>query len=189
MRRQDVEPMLKRAQTAILNPTAATTGVRFDSMSDNELSRYNPTMRGSANTLRFTKNTVCLTISGPSLLDLTFVDLPGALLAMHQCLSLIFYCLGLVQSLENDVDGTLVTLVEDLTKSYLTKNTIIMTVVSMECTSFLTCLTPKKFTKCILDDFENQKATNLAKQADPEGVRTIGAITRHMSSTFRISTK
>lgn len=63
-----VEPMLRRAQAAILNPDISPSS--FAEMSDDGL-------KAGSDTLPFSRNVICLELSGPDLVDLSFVDLPG----------------------------------------------------------------------------------------------------------------
>lgn len=62
--------MLRRAQTAVLNP--GTDAQEFVTMSAKELKHL------GRNQLQFSRNTVCIDLSGPELTDLAFIDLPGA---------------------------------------------------------------------------------------------------------------
>lgn len=64
----NVELMLRRAQTAVLNPKTSTK--KFRNMDIETLRAYD-------NETIFSKNVVCVDISGPDLTDLAFVDLPG----------------------------------------------------------------------------------------------------------------
>jgi hypothetical protein len=65
--KKDVEERIRRAQRAILNPSAGhemfLSGPDADPDGGSELS--------------FSKNCVCLELSGPDLTDLSFCDLPG----------------------------------------------------------------------------------------------------------------
>ena len=67
----EVELVLRRAQAAVLNPKAQPN--KFANISAEML-------RNMPNELAFSRNAVCLDISGPELTDLAFVDLPGALM-------------------------------------------------------------------------------------------------------------
>lgn len=67
-----VEPMLRRAQAAVLNPHLPWDV--FEEMSDEELRA--PKI-GDKSPLLFSRNVVCVELSGPDLVDLSFVDLPG----------------------------------------------------------------------------------------------------------------
>ena len=67
----EVELVLRRAQAAVLNPKAQPN--KFANMSAEML-------RNMPNELAFSRNAVCLDISGPELTGLAFVDLPGALM-------------------------------------------------------------------------------------------------------------
>ena len=68
---KDVELVLRRAQAAVLNPKIGTDP--FSRMSKEE------TKHPRSNQLKFSRNAVCVDISGPQLADLAFVDLPGML--------------------------------------------------------------------------------------------------------------
>ena len=71
-----VEPMLRRAQAAVLNPEHEP--LKF---LDVAFSAGNSTFGGQKQ-LAFSRNVVCVELCGPELVDLSFVDLPGA----SQCL-------------------------------------------------------------------------------------------------------
>ncbi|TFK84004.1 hypothetical protein K466DRAFT_239334 [Polyporus arcularius HHB13444] len=134
--KEDVEPMLRRAQAAILNPTVPLS--HFLDI-DIQALRAGDTKVPGAKPLAFSRNVICVDLAGPDLVDLSFVDLPG-----------------IVQNAEPEV----VQLVEDLVKSYVGGNCLILVTLPMS------------------DDIENQKAARIAKQADPEGLRTIGVLTK-----------
>ncbi|GJE96959.1 Dynamin domain-conaining protein [Phanerochaete sordida] len=125
-----VELMLRRAQAAVLNPAVVSS--KFVGMSLEEL-------RGLKNALEFSRNAVCMDISGPEMTDLAFVDLPGII---------------------QNASAETVQLVEDLVKSHIKGNCLILVTLPMS------------------DDIENQKAMQLAKQVDPSGLRTIGVMTK-----------
>ncbi|KAL4244709.1 hypothetical protein ABKN59_010897 [Abortiporus biennis] len=125
-----VELMIQRAQASVLNPFLSRDTVA--AMSLKELQQIR-------NTLQFSQNIVCVDISGPELPDLAFIDLPG-----------------LIQN----ADQSVVRLVEDLVKSHIKGNCLILVTLPMS------------------DDIENQKAMRLAKDADPTGERTIGVMTK-----------
>lgn len=65
----EVELALRRAQLAVLNPDVSTES--FLTMSPDELKQV------KSNQLKFSRNAVCVDLSGPQLVDLAFVDLPG----------------------------------------------------------------------------------------------------------------
>lgn len=69
-----VEPLLRRAQAAILSPnTPAST---FVTMGDDQL-------KANRSAMPFSRNVVCVELSGPELADLSFVDLPGECLLIQ----------------------------------------------------------------------------------------------------------
>ena len=70
--KSEVELMLRRAQVAVLNPEEESQG--FWNLSAKELKS-----RGE-NELQFSRNTICIDLSGPHMVDLAFVDLPGVLI-------------------------------------------------------------------------------------------------------------
>ena len=75
---QEVELMIKRAQVAALN--SRNHGSDFCRMNEEELETYMPKFIPSSQNYTispFTRNVICVNISGPDLEDLSFVDLPG----------------------------------------------------------------------------------------------------------------
>lgn len=66
---EDVEIALRRVQTAVLNPKLPSK--QFVDMGVNELKRAKPSQ------LPFSRNAVCVDLSGPQMADIAFVDLPG----------------------------------------------------------------------------------------------------------------
>lgn len=67
--KEEVELMLRRAQMAVLNP-ALNIG-EFVDMPVKQLKDF------SKNELQFSRNTVCVDLTGPDMTDLAFIDLPG----------------------------------------------------------------------------------------------------------------
>ncbi|PSR74397.1 hypothetical protein PHLCEN_2v9905 [Hermanssonia centrifuga] len=65
--KEDVELALRRAQAAVLNPGIDQS---------NFLGRSESDLKQMKNQLKFSRNAVCLDLSGPNLMDLAFVDLP-----------------------------------------------------------------------------------------------------------------
>ncbi|KZT61034.1 hypothetical protein CALCODRAFT_447877 [Calocera cornea HHB12733] len=128
-----VEVMLRRAQLAVLDP-------------DNHPGLYlhvDPDMCIIPDAqLKFSKNVICIEISGPGLADLTLVDLPGMI--------------------QNDASkGNLDDLIVSMVREYISnKSTLILVAVTMN------------------DDPENQAALKEARDADPDGTRTIGVLTK-----------
>jgi hypothetical protein len=74
--KDDLEEMLRRAQLAILNPSLPA-----DEFVDFDTSTLEPGERppGSERQLAFSNNVVCVDLSGPDVVDLSFIDLPGTL--------------------------------------------------------------------------------------------------------------
>lgn len=85
--------MLRRAQCAVLNPSAPESSIkekerevqRFVRMSEEEV-------RKVKNKLKFSANAVCLDLRGPDLTDLAFVDLPGKFLSTEATSANLDYC-------------------------------------------------------------------------------------------------
>ncbi len=74
--KSQVELMLRRAQAAVLNPSLPlSTFIRMD-----EKALLRPTDPPSVD---FSRNVVCIELSGPDLADLSFVDLPGTIFAVR----------------------------------------------------------------------------------------------------------
>lgn len=65
----DVELTLRRAQAAVLNPDGDTES--FLSMPATELGQVRTTQ------LNYSKTTICIRLSAPTLTDLVLIDLPG----------------------------------------------------------------------------------------------------------------
>ncbi|KAG1772028.1 P-loop containing nucleoside triphosphate hydrolase protein [Suillus occidentalis] len=100
--KNEVEVWLRRAQSAILNPN--TPSASFHTKTIEEL-------RNTRNTLKFSRNVVCVSIEDPDATDLSFYDLPG-----------------LIQNEEAET----VALVKSLAEHYTKKgNTIILTTIPM----------------------------------------------------------
>ncbi|KAG7442467.1 uncharacterized protein BT62DRAFT_954832 [Guyanagaster necrorhizus] len=131
-KKSQVEPMLRRAQWAVLNPNLSYEHILGVSIHEMD---YN----SSSSALRFSRNVVCVDLKGPDLTDLSFIDLPG-----------------IIQNAETEI----VKLVEDMVVSHIAGNCLILVALPMT------------------DDVENQKALKLANQADPQGRRTIGVLTK-----------
>lgn len=71
--KEKVEPMLRRAQAAVLHPDVPVGQVLTAPMEDIQKGHV-----GGAKSLKFSRNAVCLDLAGPELTDLSFIDLPGA---------------------------------------------------------------------------------------------------------------
>ena len=100
--KQEVEPMLRRAQAAVLRPGVDSS--KFVNMTDADLQSKDK------KSLRFSRNVVCVELTGPDLADLSFVDLPG-----------------IVQN----ADAEIVNLIEDLVNSYIKGNSLILVTMPM----------------------------------------------------------
>ncbi|KAG1727762.1 P-loop containing nucleoside triphosphate hydrolase protein [Suillus paluster] len=148
--RSEVEVWLRRAQAAILNPNIPSSSFHTKTIEE---------LRNARNTLKFSRNVVCVSIEDPDATDLSFYDLPG-----------------LIQNEEAET----VALVKSMAEHYTeTENTIILTTIPMSWyvyelrNSFSLC----SWVRC-LDDMENQQSMSLARAADPDGKRTIGVLTK-----------
>lgn len=75
----DVELVLRQAQVAILNPDKDADS--FLSKTGEELQFYRTPQAFASGTLKFSKNVVVVEITNEDGVDLSFVDLPGTLLA------------------------------------------------------------------------------------------------------------
>lgn len=108
---EKVEITIRRAQLAILNPSVdAAKFVDYD-IPDKEVERP----LGSMKQMAFSRNVVVLEISGPEVTDLTLVDLPG-----------------IIQNVGKGEDRNNIQLVEDLVKHYISKDCLIMLVLTMK---------------------------------------------------------
>lgn len=76
----DVELMLRRAQCAVLNPSAPEISSKEKEREVQKFVRMSSEeVRKVKNKLKFSANAVCLDLRGSDLTDLAFVDLPGKL--------------------------------------------------------------------------------------------------------------
>ncbi|CAG8604246.1 10376_t:CDS:2, partial [Paraglomus occultum] len=95
----DVELMAYRAQKALLNPSKV-----FDLYLDHEPLDGS---RKETNEIEFTMNTVCLSIKGPNVPNLSLVDLPG--IVEH------------IKNVSSEVSRQLVATIKTLTRNYVEK--------------------------------------------------------------------
>lgn len=70
-----VELALRRAQAAILNPSRSMN--EFLSMSESDLDVFRRVDSSKHGIIKFSRNTICVTIHDPSGANLCFLDLPG----------------------------------------------------------------------------------------------------------------
>lgn len=68
--KDDLEIILRRAQSAVLHPEVPADQFHSKSLQDLKALQLQ-------SALPFSRNVVCLDISGPDITDLSFVDLPG----------------------------------------------------------------------------------------------------------------
>ncbi|CAI2165758.1 22_t:CDS:2 [Funneliformis geosporum] len=94
-----VELFARRAQKALLNPNNKPE--EFFDFDFNDLSYDEDASR---NTLKFTKNVVCLEIKGPKIPNLSLIDLPG-----------------IIRLVERDEDERFIRLIEELVELYISK--------------------------------------------------------------------
>lgn len=148
--------MIRRAQLALLNPTEP-----METFVNYELARAGDQQKPHSKAqLAFSQNVIVLEISGPTVTDLTLVDLPGII---HNVA-------------EGEDEGDIV-LIENMVKSYIAKPCLILlviTVTSQSYTSLCLCYQSAH----VIDDIRNQAAVGLAKKADPEGERILGVLTK-----------
>jgi GTPase SAR1 family protein len=100
--RNEVEVWLRRAQAAILNPNVPSSSFHTKTIEE---------LRSIKNTLKFSRNVVCVSIEDPDATDLSFYDLPG-----------------LIQNEEAETVALVKSLAEHYTKK---ENTIILTTIPM----------------------------------------------------------
>ncbi|KAG2125228.1 P-loop containing nucleoside triphosphate hydrolase protein [Suillus cothurnatus] len=101
-KRSEVEVWLRRAQAAILNPNVPSSNFHTKTIEE---------LRSIKNTLKFSRNVVCVSIEDPDATDLSFYDLPG-----------------LIQNEEAETVALVKSLAEHYTKK---ENTIILTTIPM----------------------------------------------------------
>lgn len=120
---RDVELALRRAQAAVLNPKMPSE--RILRMGLDELRKI-----AKSNQLSFSRNAVCVDISGPQLADIAFVDLPGMPLKSPPFCHLLTnssLCTGIIQNADQEV----VDLVEDVVKFHIRGNCLILVALPM----------------------------------------------------------
>lgn len=106
-----VQIAVRRAQLAILNPSILLYRfLEYDIPAEPET---NPL--GSTRKLAFSNDVIVLEITGPQVTDLTLVDLPG-----------------LIQNVGEGEDKNNIQLVEDMVKSYISKDCLILLVITMK---------------------------------------------------------
>eukprot|EP01083_Nonionella_stella_P035927 98012_1 len=118
-----VDSVVTRAQTALLNPSGRKMG---------------------QNELKFSRNVVCIDIQGPGVGNLSIIDLPG-----------------MIQAADKREDEKYIHLIRDMVMGYISKEDAIIAMV-------ISCK----------DDMENQAMRTLARQVDPQGIRSIGILTK-----------
>jgi hypothetical protein len=108
---EEVEATIRRAQLAILNPSVPLQQFVGYALPAEEVD--NPL--GSTKQYAFSRNVIVLEISGADVTDLTLVDLPG-----------------IIQNVSKGEDKNNIQLVEELVKSYIKKDCLILLVITMK---------------------------------------------------------
>ena len=162
--KSEVEERIRRAQRAILNPSTAHEAFL--------LGPDGGPAEGSE--LSFSKNCICLKLSGPDLTDLSFCDLPGTCSCWHFMIISLNHSEGLIVNVSQGGKESDIELVRDLVESYVRKpSCLILLTVTCE-SKFRGTLSAALVLTSHAADFENQGAHRMAKQHDPDGERTIG---------------
>lgn len=166
----DLEEMLRRAQLAILNPSLPSdTFVEFDTSSLKPGERPS----GSHKQLQFSNNVVCLDLSGPDVIDLSFIDLPGERAPLIRSFrSFLKVSTGIIANVAEGDDRGNIEAVKQMVTRHIQGNTLILLTITMRGVFSLQC----DLDKCSnpLDDIDNQGAAHLARIEDKDGLRTIG---------------
>ncbi|KAJ7590318.1 P-loop containing nucleoside triphosphate hydrolase protein [Mycena floridula] len=102
--KDDLEPMLRRAQLAILNP----------GISRSEILNCDPKSYTSPGQLQFSSNVVCFDLSGTDAPDLSFIDLPG-----------------IISNVAEGEDRNNIELVTQLVKEHIQGNALILVTITM----------------------------------------------------------
>lgn len=105
-----VEQTIRRAQLALLNPSVDCK--KFETYDIPAEAEKRPL--GSAQELAFSNDVVCLNIEGSDVTDLTVIDLPG-----------------IISSVGKHEDPANITLVENMIKSYIKKECLILLTTTM----------------------------------------------------------
>jgi hypothetical protein len=117
--RSEFEVWLRRAQAAILNPNIPSATFHAKTVEE---------LRNIKNTLKFSRNVVCVSIEDPDATDLSFYDLPGKYMFIWFGTAYLMGSEGLIQNEEAEI----VALVKRLAEHYIKKkNTIILTTIPM----------------------------------------------------------
>jgi hypothetical protein len=117
--RSEVEVWLRRAQAAILNPNVPSSSFHTKTIEE---------LRSIRNTLKFSRNVVCVSIEDPDATDLSFYDLPGKYMLIWIKTIHLIYNEGLIQNEEAETVALVKSLAEHYTKK---ENTIILTTIPM----------------------------------------------------------
>ena len=169
----EVEKTLECAQKAALHPDKPIK----EFLPDGPSSTTEPS--DTISPLQFSRNVICVNVTGPELVDLSFVDLPGTSAPNSPTLSLNFEALMVMYRPHSECgakdsgDGRGAHyilhprggLVDTPDFAYA------WWVMTFNRDRFLFRLVP-----LILDDIDNQRSAFLAKKYDPDGLRTIGKL-------------
>lgn len=110
-----VEMAIRRAQLAILNPSVDPQLFVGYNIPEEVEGRKKTLPFGSIKQLEFSRSVIVLEISGPDVTDLTLVDLPG-----------------IIQNVSKGEDPNNIPLVQDLVKSYIARDCLILLVITMK---------------------------------------------------------
>lgn len=120
--KEEVELMLRRAQMAVLNPARKVGD--FVDMPVKQLKDF------GKNGLQFSRNTVCVDLTGPDMTDLAFIDLPGMQKRIYSSFNFELLCMTVSGIIQNATLET-VHMVEQLVSSHISGNCIILVTLPM----------------------------------------------------------
>jgi hypothetical protein len=107
----EVEERIRRAQRAILNPST-----------NHDIFLFGPDGEpAEGSELSFSKNCVCLELSGPDLTDLMFCDLPGTYSCWYFMITSLNRSEGLIVNVSQGGNESDIELVRELVESYIIK--------------------------------------------------------------------
>ncbi|KAI0084205.1 P-loop containing nucleoside triphosphate hydrolase protein [Irpex rosettiformis] len=108
--KSEVELMLRRAQSAVLNPPAGSSLKEREKEAEKFVRMSVEDLRRVKNKLKFSANAICMDLKGPGLTDLAFVDLPGII---------------------QNADPETVKMVEDMVMDHIEGNCLILLTIPM----------------------------------------------------------
>lgn len=163
--KSNVEIWIRRAQAAVLSPHRPEA--YFLKKSEQELKTEVDTER-----LAFSTNSVRVEIMDPESPNLDFVDLPGEFTCNVKNKCLIFG-VGIVHAIDPTLGDKVVDMVESFIQPENTVILIVMPMTSAFMIVFFYNLVKLSFGNSS-GDWQTQMAVRLARDADPDGERTIG---------------